>query len=213
MGCRDSHLVPALGQWLAVLALAGIAGAPPTKPKTETLLGGFRITSEGVFYAGDDGEARPVCSRLEILARTRDDKGHNWGLLVELDDPDGDKKRWNISGRSMAGDFGKEVLGPLVDMGLRLAGTRSGRNARNDLQSYLNGFDGVERARLVTRLGWHGNAYLLPDQQIVRAFLFLADLYPPLSFPTVYAHVYASGLIELEAYTDEMRRYQATPSR
>lgn len=139
---------------------------PPRKPKTETLPGGFRLTPEGVFYAGDDGEARPVCSRLEILARTRDDKGHNWGLLVELDDPDGDKKRWNIPGRSMAGDFGKEVLGPLVDMGLRLAGTRSGRNARNDLQSYLNGFDGVERARLVTRLGWHGNAYLLPDQQI-----------------------------------------------
>lgn len=136
------------------------------KPKTETLPGGFRLTSEGVFYAGDDGEARPVCSRLEILARTRDDKGHNWGLLVELDDPDGDKKRWNIPARSMAGDFGKEVLGPLVDMGLRLAGTRSGRNTRNDLQSYLQGFDSPERARIVTRLGWHGPAYLLPDQQI-----------------------------------------------
>lgn len=136
------------------------------KPKAETLPSGFRLTSEGVFYAGDDGEARPVCSRLEILARTRDDKGNNWGLLVELDDPDGDKKRWNIAGRSMAGDFGKEVLGPLVDMGLRLAGSRSGRNARNDLQSYLQGFDSTERARIVTRLGWHGPAFLLPDQQI-----------------------------------------------
>ena len=136
------------------------------KPKTATLPGGFRLTPEGVFYAGDDGEARPVCSRLEILARTRDDKGNNWGLLVELDDPDGDKKRWNIPARSMAGDFGKEVLGPLVDMGLRLAGSRSGRNTRNDLQSYLQGFDSAERARIVTRLGWHGPAYLLPDQQI-----------------------------------------------
>lgn len=136
------------------------------KTKTETLPGGFRLTPDGVFYAGDDGEARPVCSRLEILARTRDDKGHNWGLLVELDDPDGDKKRWNIPARSMAGDFGKEVLGPLVDMGLRLAGSRSGRNTRNDLQSYLQGFDSAERARIVTRLGWHGPAYLLPDQQI-----------------------------------------------
>jgi hypothetical protein len=29
----------------------------------------------------------------------------------------------------------------------------------------------------------------------------------------VYAHVYASELIELEAYTDEARRYQATSSR
>ncbi|WP_033998021.1 DUF927 domain-containing protein [Pseudomonas paraeruginosa] len=127
---------------------------------------GFRVTTEGVFYAGEDGEARPVCSRLEILARTRDDKGQSWGLLVEFDDPDGDRKRLNIPARAMAGDFGKEVLGPLVDMGLRLAPARTARNSRNDLQSYLQGYESAERARLVTRLGWHGEAYLLPDRQI-----------------------------------------------
>ncbi|MEE4696811.1 DUF927 domain-containing protein [Pseudomonas alliivorans] len=138
----------------------------PAKPKNDLMPGGFRLTAEGVFYAGDDGEARPVCSSLEILARTRDDKGHNWGLLVEFDDPDGAKKRWNIPARTMTGDFGKDVLGPLVDMGLRLAGSRSGRNARNDLQSYLGGFDSAQRARLVTRLGWHDSAFLLPEQQV-----------------------------------------------
>ncbi|RON48714.1 DUF927 domain-containing protein [Pseudomonas frederiksbergensis] len=138
----------------------------PAKSKNDLMPGGFRLTSEGVFYAGDDGEARPVCSPLEILARTRDDKGQNWGLLVEFDDPDGAKKRWNIPARTMTGDFGKDVLGPLVDMGLRLAGSRSGRNARNDLQSYLGGFDSAQRARLVTRLGWHDSAFLLPEQQV-----------------------------------------------
>jgi uncharacterized protein (DUF927 family) len=138
----------------------------PAKSKNDLLPGGFRLTPEGVFYSSDDGEARPVCSPLEILARTRDDKGHNWGLLVEFDDPDGQKKRWNIPARTMTGDFGKDVLGPLVDMGLRLAGSRSGRNARNDLQGYLQGFDSAQRARLVTRLGWHGNAFLLPERQI-----------------------------------------------
>ncbi len=142
------------------------AAKRPTKSKTDLMPGGFRLTSEGVFYAGDDGEARPVCSPLEILARTRDDKGQNWGLLVEFDDPDGAKKRWNIPARTMTGDFGKDVLGPLVDMGLRLAGSRSGRNARNDLQSYLGGFDSAQRARLVTRLGWHDTAFLLPEQQV-----------------------------------------------
>ncbi len=136
------------------------------KPKTNTLPSGFRLTHEGVFYSGEDGESRPVCSPLEILARTRDAKGHNWGLLVEFDDPDGAKKRWNIPARTMTGDFGKDVLGPLVDMGLRLAGTRSSRNARNDLQSYFQGFDSAQRARLVTRLGWHDSAFLLPEQQV-----------------------------------------------
>ncbi|WP_416758171.1 DUF927 domain-containing protein [Pseudomonas sp. BNK-6] len=159
---------------------------PTTKSKNDLLPSGFRVTPEGVFYTGDDGESRPVCSPLDILARTRDDKGHNWGLLVEFDDPDGAKKRWNIPARNMTGDFGKDVLGPLVDMGLRLAGTRSGRNARNDLQSYLQGFDSTERARLVTRLGWHGPAYLLPDQQIGNSHehLFFCDAgaqLPPIS--------------------------------
>jgi uncharacterized protein (DUF927 family) len=142
------------------------AAKRPAKSKNDLMPGGFRLTPEGVFYAGDDGEARPVCSPLAILARTRDEKGHNWGLLVEFDDPDGTKKRWNIPARTMTGDFGKDVLGPLVDMGLRLAGSRSGRNARNDLQSYLGGFDSAQRARLVTRLGWHDNAFLMPELQV-----------------------------------------------
>ncbi|MGU0835133.1 DUF927 domain-containing protein [Pseudomonas aeruginosa] len=137
----------------------------PTE-KAAPVPAGFRVTPDGVFYAGEDGDARPVCSRLEILARTRDDKGQSWGLLVEFDDPDGDAKRLNIPARAMAGDFGKEVLGPLVDMGLRLAPARTARNSRNDLQSYLQGYESAERARLVTRLGWHGDAYLLPDRQI-----------------------------------------------
>lgn len=162
------------------------AAKQPAKSKTDLLPGGFRLAPEGVFYTSDDGESRPVCSYLELLARTRDEKGHNWGLLVEFDDPDGAKKRWNIPARNMTGDFGKDVLGPLVDMGLRLSGTRSGRNARNDLQSYLQGFDSNERARLVTRLGWHGPAYLLPDQQIGNSHehLFFCDSgaqLPPIS--------------------------------
>lgn len=139
---------------------------PASVEKPAPLPAGFRVTADGVFYAGEDGEARPVCSRLEILARTRDEKGQGWGLLVEFDDPDGASKRLNIPARAMAGDFGKEVLGPLVDMGLRLAPVRTARNSRNDLQSYLQGYDSAERARLVTRLGWHGDAYLLPDRQI-----------------------------------------------
>ncbi len=139
---------------------------PQSENKSAPAPSGFRVTKDGVSYAGEDGEARAVCSRLEILARTRDEKGHGWGLLVEFDDPDGASKRLNIPARAMAGDFGKEVLAPLVDMGLRLAPVRTARNSRNDLQSYLQGYDGSERARLVTRLGWHGDAYLVPDRQI-----------------------------------------------
>lgn len=143
------------------------APAPATPPASSTAAAtGYRVSPDGVFFVGEDGEARQICSRLDILARTRDEKGHSWGLLVEFTDPDGGNKRWNIPARSMAGDFGKEVVGPLVDMGLNLAPNRPGRHSRNDLQSYLQAYQSTERARLVTRLGWHERAYLMPDQQI-----------------------------------------------
>lgn len=137
-----------------------------TSDNTDEPPTGFRVTDAGVFYYGDDGAPMPVCSRLDILARTRDDKGHNWGLLVEFDDPDGEKKRLNIPAQAMAGEFGKEVVGPLVSMGLRLAQGRKARNCKDNLQSYLQAYDSPERARLVNRLGWHGDAYLLPGEQL-----------------------------------------------
>lgn len=171
MGWTAKHLAELLntGELYALpLATDQSPTATATTPATTepAAQGGYRARPDGVFYVGEDGEARQVCSRLDILARTRDEKGHSWGLLVEFSDPDGDTKRWNIPARSMAGDFGKEVVGPLVDMGLNLAPNRPGRHSRNDLQGYLQAYQSSERARLVTRLGWHGDAYLMPGQQI-----------------------------------------------
>ncbi|HBO2976770.1 TPA: DUF927 domain-containing protein [Pseudomonas aeruginosa] len=159
-------LAPAVSAVTSPAADKPRAAKPAAVEKPAPAPGGFRVTADGVFYSGEDGEARPVCSYLAIIARTRDGQGQSWGLLVEFDDPDGDRKRLNIPARAMAGDFGKEVLGPLVDMGLRLAPVRTARNSRNDLQGYLQSYDSTDRARLVARLGWHGDAYLLPDRQI-----------------------------------------------
>ncbi|KPC15796.1 putative inner membrane protein [Pseudomonas syringae pv. maculicola] len=47
------------------------AAKRPAKSENDLMPGGFRLTPEGMLYAGDDDEARPVCSPLEILARTR----------------------------------------------------------------------------------------------------------------------------------------------
>ena len=51
------------------------------------------------------------------------------------------------------------------------------------------------------------------EARLVRALLFLAfHLYLPLYLQTVYARRACFRLIELEACTDETRRYQTTPS-
>lgn len=140
--------------------------ASRTKTQEQAPVETYQFRADGVYFSGEDGEPRLICSPLKILARTRDEKGQSWGLLAEFTDPDGAQKRWNIPARCMAGDFGREVIAPLVDMGLSLAPNRQSRHSKNDLQSYLQAYQGTERARLVTRLGWHGEAYLLPDKQL-----------------------------------------------
>lgn len=137
------------------------------KTQEQAPLETYQFRADGVYiWNAKSEEFLHICSPLKILAFTRDDKGNNWGLLVELIDPDGVQKRWNIPARCMAGDFQREIVGPLSDIGLRLAPSRRARDSRNDLQSYLQAYQGAERARLVTRLGWHGEAYLLPDKQL-----------------------------------------------
>lgn len=127
---------------------------------------GFTVKDEGVYAVPEDGDSRRVCDRLDIIAQTRDERGHNWGLLVEFRDPDGVAKRWNIPAEALISEGAKDAISPLLSMGLKLDPKRPARNTKNDLIGYLQGFAGKARARLVDRLGWHGDAYLLPSGAI-----------------------------------------------
>lgn len=123
---------------------------------------GFTVKDTGLYAIPEDGEPRRVCERLDIIAQTRDERGHNWGLLVEFRDPDSITKRWNIPMEALISEGAKEAISPLLSMGLKLDTKRPARNTKNDLISYLQGYAGSARARLVDRMGWHGDAYLLP---------------------------------------------------
>lgn len=130
---------------------------------------GFSVKDEGVFAIPEEGEPRRVCDRLDIIAQTRDERGHNWGLLVEFKDPDGVAKRHTIPAEALISEGAKDAISPLLSMGLKLDPKRPARNTKNDLIGYLQGFAGKERARLVDRMGWHGDAYLLPEGTIGEA--------------------------------------------
>lgn len=146
------------------------SAAPATKPapakrdarKKAQQTPGFTVKDTGLYAVPEDGEPRRVCERLDIIAQTRDERGQNWGLLVEFCDPDGITKRWNIPAEALISEGAKDAISPLLSMGLKLDAKRPARNTKNDLISYLQGYAGSARARLVDRMGWHGDAYLLP---------------------------------------------------
>jgi putative DNA primase/helicase len=117
----------------------------------------------GVYrLAGEEEDAeewRPVCSQLEVLATTRDAESANWGRLLEIHDRDGVRHLWPMPAEMLAGDC-VEFRRELLRLGLDLVPGNSNRNA---LADYVTMWRPSRTVRCVDRVGWHGDAFVLPD--------------------------------------------------
>ena len=76
----------------------------------EPLPDGFHFVNDKLMYQEPTEEGKDpkpgifVCSRLDIIALTRDSEGNNQGRLLEFIDADGIKKRWAMPMELLAGD-------------------------------------------------------------------------------------------------------------
>ena len=122
----------------------------------------FRMTKGGVEFLEDTEDSTEwsfVCSPLRVEALTRNEDGHEWGRLLIFPDQDGSSHQWAMPMEMMAGD-GVAYRERLLEQGLIIA---PGRKARERLHSYISGCHPSARARAVSRLGWHGTSFVLPD--------------------------------------------------
>ncbi len=126
----------------------------------------FRLTKETLYASREiktkDGsrvEESQVCSRLEVAALTRDANSGEWGRLLQFDDPDGVGHEWAMP-MSLLAAGGDEYRAALLEQGLRIY---PGLNAKNDLHEYLAECRPAARGRAVTRMGWHGGVFVLPN--------------------------------------------------
>jgi putative DNA primase/helicase len=131
---------------------------------------GFRLGSRGVeafINTDENGNEvyRLICAPLKILARTFDanDTGQNWGILVNFNDYDGNEKSWNIPMKLFATDNGTDIRKGLLDRGLRIEAIR---DAGRKVLQYLQASAPDNRVGLVSKLGWHADAFVLPDSTI-----------------------------------------------
>ncbi len=135
-----------------------------TQGRELTLPRGFSLSDGGLYY--DDPEnpqgACWVCSPLSVTAATRDDKGKEWGRLLEFPDMDGKVHRWSMPMSMLAGD-GNECRRVLLDNGLRIGASS---RAKNLLTQYIQNCNPDIRARSVSCTGWYENVYVLPEQVI-----------------------------------------------
>jgi putative DNA primase/helicase len=128
----------------------------------------FRVSDSGVYRLTEKENAQTgkveketayVCSRLDVLAETRDTAGQSWGRLLAIRTREGQVNQWAMPMSMLAGS-GETYRAELLSLGLEIA---PGSKARYCLQEYISTARPGERCRCVNRTGWDGEAFILPD--------------------------------------------------
>ena len=127
----------------------------------------FLVSDDGVVFCYRDEEGKKrrsrVCSRIEVVALTRNEEGREWGRLAKVWDRSGGNCHQVSLPMEQLADEGSEIRASLLNRGLRL---QPGRRARDLLGRYLIEADPQERVRCVPKVGWHGSHFVLPDETI-----------------------------------------------
>lgn len=168
----------------------------------------FRLSERGVEkrHEEKEGEAewRWFCSRLKIAAETRNAEGEDWGRLLIVRDRDGLDHHWPMPMELLAGD-GAEYRQRLLSLGLVLA---PGPKAKTALHEYITTWRPKERIRCVSRIGWHGQTFVLPD----RSFCSPGDEPVIYQSPMSNSHAFHT-LGSLDTWQHEIGQYCAGNSR
>ena len=125
---------------------------------------GFGLSGTGVFATDPTGGKDDVfvCSRLEVTACTRNADGEEWGRLLEWQDHDGLVHAWAMPMSILSGDE-NELRARLLSGGLEVS---PNRKARELLTIYIQAAKPEVKTRCVSRVGWHGDSFVLPDVTI-----------------------------------------------
>lgn len=118
---------------------------------------GFKFDEDDwlIYQKESEGEAPTpiirICSRLEVIARTRDQIGDNHGRLLRFLDPDGIEHRWAMPMEFLASD-GAAYRQELLSRGLMID---SGKSARHLLTTYIQTSCPTTTVRCVEHTGWN----------------------------------------------------------
>jgi putative DNA primase/helicase len=127
----------------------------------------FEVPGDGIYFnpPGDDGGApRRVCGVLRVVGMARDSQENQAALLLEFVTQFGKMRRWLMPLAMLAGD-GNAYRTALLQQGF-MAPTDSRRRAW--LTEYLQSRppQSLELIRHVSRVGWFGRCYVLPDETL-----------------------------------------------
>jgi uncharacterized protein (DUF927 family) len=116
---------------------------------------------------GEDNAPAPlwICEPFKIIAGTNDDENQNFGLLLHWTDCNGAPHDWAMPLRMVHAD-GNAIAGELQNAGLSCG---TSRKAHEGLKRFFGAVRSIHRMKCVTKAGWHGNAFVLPNKKVFGA--------------------------------------------
>jgi uncharacterized protein (DUF927 family) len=125
---------------------------------------GYRYSENGAVefrISKDDDEEKweSLCSPVEIVATSRDHNQRAWGKYIRVKTADGHWHEVAIAAELLSGN-GDDILKILLDLGLRFDPTPKKKAA---ILRLIARSSPKSRARCVSRVGWHGRSFVLPD--------------------------------------------------
>jgi Domain of unknown function (DUF927)/Bifunctional DNA primase/polymerase, N-terminal len=123
----------------------------------------FEFRSDGLYrllprQEGTGYDAMFLCGPIEVVSRTRDAVGQDWGKLLRFQDPDGRVHEHVMPDALLASDRG-EWRSSLLRLGLRISPAKP---AQGYLRDFLFSVDTTARAVKVDQNGWFGDVFVTP---------------------------------------------------
>lgn len=147
---------------------------PPRKkhPKVSPARPGYQVHSQyvqvdsgqilkpGLYWHGVRDATNTdtfICSPLEVIAMTSDDRGENYGRLLRFMTPKGEWREWAAPMNMLAGDGG-ELRAELLRMGVVIP-----HRQRQALTDYIMESNPKRHALAATATGWHSpDLFVMP---------------------------------------------------
>lgn len=132
-------------------------------PGNESRPQGFSVDELGLWHRKDeDSRPRRVCDPLHVLAKACNLHGTGFAYVLQFDTPHSKARRWLMPMTMLSGD-GAEYRRELLAQGFM---TPTDAERRRLLTEYLQSSNPPELIRTVSRVGWHGRAYVLPAETL-----------------------------------------------
>lgn len=147
----------------------------PRRPSFSVYLTVTQFGPPGLYHHGQrqpkgDSDPEPfdvwVCSPIECLAATHDERGDNHGLLLRFKPPYGPWREWAMPLELLSGS-GEEMRRELMRMGVRIS-----PDGFKLLHRWASQCLPDERVIAATRVGWHqleeGRAFVMPRRTLAQ---------------------------------------------